>query len=512
MTTTTSVRLNTGTGWANASMGYKNVPLLSPNHIQLKQSVQSYKLLGFNLNLVDLAAFAGTSERTVHNHKNEILKYWAEKSLPSKGGNHFTRDRLIEMAITGTQSLEEMFGAILGTYLKIETDILDWASSLKEVFKIGQHLTRIYRLVCNYKNAEGVPVHSGNKSARHLLESEIQLDRLFVRSKGYVPGLRSKRWRATDLLKQFVEININNLLEVISKFDVWEGGYSSTHMFPKTAAKSALNNIYNNTSNIIRVKVATLIDFELNSIFSLLVRAVKIKKGEIFVPIIHESSRDESLGRSYNIFSRLRSKERLKLGYLSYDMNAALQSISLQLIKATYEEFPTLWAYTHDKEHKSRKRLEVAQALNIDVVTVKEKLTAFANGSVSGTKLHDYYELFQEESDRLRRAVLRHVSQTEPDVLERAIEQSKRGLPEELDWSDVESQETTKEMRDKASVFFFVWTWYERKIRQAMLTILTDGIELHDAVYSKMNIPVETVQDVIRERTGFDIIIEKEIP
>lgn len=494
--------------------GYSNnVSPTNPKMVALRQATLSYRLLGFNLNLVEIAALAGISEGTAHNHKNEILSYWSERSLPFKGISQFTWDRLMDPALTGAQSLEEIFGAILGMYLKVETDILDCASTLKEVYKFGLHLTKIYRLVCNYKNSEGVPVYSGNRSARYLLESKIQLDRLFERSKDYVSGLRSKRWKTTDLLKQYIEVSIKKLLYAFSNSDVWECVYLYPHMFPETAVKSISNNIFNNTINkIIRVKISTLNNFKLNSIFSLLVGAVKIMKGEIFVPIVHESSSDESLGRSYNVFCRLKSTERLGLGYISYDMNAALQSISLQLIQATYEEYPTLWSYTHDKEYKRRKRFEVAQNLNIDERTVKKRLTAFANGSVSDIKLHDYYKAFQEESDRLRKAVLKHINQTEPDVLERAKEQSKRELPEELDWSDMDSKETLTEMRNKASVFFFVWTWYERKIRQAMLTVLTDGIELHDAVYSKMDIPAVTIQEVIRELTGFEIIIDKEMP
>jgi hypothetical protein len=296
---------------------------------------------------------------------------------------------------------------------------------------------------------------------------------------------------------------MKKLLDVFSNLSVCDCAYSSPHMSPQTTAK----NVYSN--NIIYIHIDSIRTFELNSVFSLLVRAVKVTKDGFFVSIEHEASGNESFGRSYNVFCRLRSKERLDLGYISYDMNAALQSICLHLIQAKPKDYSVLLAYTCDKEHKRKMRLEVAQALNIAEDTVKEKLTAFANGSVSGIKLHDYYAAFQEESDRLRRAVLEHVSLRERDVLARAKEQSKRELPEELDWTDTESHETPEEMRDKASVFFFVWTWYERLIRQAMLTVLTDGIELHDAVYSKMDVSVDTVQDAIRSLTGFGIIIEK---
>jgi len=60
------------------------------------------------------------------------------------------------------------------------------------------------------------------------------------------------------------------------------------------------------------------------------------RDGQILVPIKHESKKTEEFyGRSYNVFCTLRSKERLELGYIGYDMSAAMQSISLQLIKAT---------------------------------------------------------------------------------------------------------------------------------------------------------------------------------
>jgi hypothetical protein len=263
---------------------------------------------------------------------------------------------------------------------------------------------------------------------------------------------------------------------------------------------------------ILIAKISIVKQFDPKSQFSLLTQAFKFTKDEIHVPIKHKAKVNENWGRTYNVFCSLHSHERLALGYISYDMNAALQSISLQLIKATREDYPTLWDYTHDKAYKKQIRAKIAQALGIEVGDVKAKLTAFANGSTRGVTLHPYYKLFQEESERLRRAVLKYVSETEPEVLERATEQSKRELPEELDWSDTESQETTEDMRDRASVFFFVWTWYERKIREAMLEELEDGIEVHDAVYSKQDIPAETIQNTIRDFTGFNIIIDKEMP
>jgi hypothetical protein len=187
-----------------------------------------------------------------------------------------------------------------------------------------------------------------------------------------------------------------------------------------------------------------------------------------------------------------------------------MQSISLQLIKATKADYPMLWDYTHDKEYKKRIRAEIAQALGIGVDEVKAKLTAYANGSITEIGLHDHYKTFQKESDKLRRAVLKYVSENEPKVLKKAIEQSKRELPDELDWSDTERQETPDEMRNTSSVFFFVWTWYERQVRQAMLDALGYGIEVHDAVYSERDIDPKLIEKEIYDQTRFTITIEKE--
>ena len=64
-------------------------------------------------------------------------------------------------------------------------------------------------------------------------------------------------------------------------------------------------------------------------------------------------------------------------------------------------------------------------------------------------------------------------------------------------------------LRNKSSVFFFVWTYYEMLIRKAMLECLPDGIEVHDAVYSKMDVDIQEIEAVIFRCSGFKVIIDK---
>lgn len=45
-------------------------------------------------------------------------------------------------------------------------------------------------------------------------------------------------------------------------------------------------------------------------------------------------------------------------------------------------------------------------------------------------------------------------------------------------------------------------------IRKSMLKLLLDGIEVPDAVYSKMNIDTKIIEDTILEKRGLIIIID----
>ena len=63
-------------------------------------------------------------------------------------------------------------------------------------------------------------------------------------------------------------------------------------------------------------------------------------------------------------------------------------------------------------------------------------------------------------------------------------------------------------LRNKPSVLLFVWTYYERLIRKAMLECLPDGIKVHDAVYSEMDANAKKIETVIFEHMRFKVIID----
>ncbi len=444
----------------------------------------------------EIALLAKVPKRSMHDYG--VRDYWViNKDIASDEDIQAVRDRAINIGISKANNAEKMLGVVLGTHLKVETNILADILTFQEAWKIGTAIVKLYRQTCNYKN-NPVPIHSTEENSRFILRRlKNTCHMLFQRSKTYKVQKIAKFWQPTPLLDRYISQCTNTFL-------LFQSQDGKRPLGPHMFAKNNVKHVY--------IGINEIKNFEINSIFHLLMSTVEITGDTLIVAIRNESCTDEALGRSYNVFCRIRSAERLRLGYFAYDMNAALQSISLQLIKASQDDFPMLWKYTHDKEYKKSIRSEIAKDLKTDISEVKERLTAFANGSARWKSVHRHYKAFHEESDRLRREVLKYVAENEPEVLKRATAQSKKSLPEELDWLDTESKEISNEARAKASVFFFVWTWYERQIRQAMLTVLTDGIELHDAVYSKKNMDANIIEKAVYEITGFDIIIDVESP
>ena len=505
---------------------------------RLRQTVQGFRLVKLDPIVTEIALIADVVRGTVINKSKIVDELWDKESDTPEEDKNYILEKGIEIGISKVSkqakpTSEHVYGVILGMYLKVETNLLDDVKSLKRVWTTGEYITNIHSTVCSYKDKKCAPIHSDeNKHAKYLLDvrnmNKDSLDELFQRTSYFIINKETKEWSSTKLLKKYIEVCNDMLFDIPNnnpqsfpyklreKCTIWASAQNNpdkTKVTKTPPLKLDLNYIY----DMLMAKKSIVKQFTPNSRFMLLAHSVNPTEEELHIPIRHKGKHSEYLGRAYNVFCSIRSRERRKLGYYAYDMSAAMQSICLHLIKAKEEDYPMLWKYAKDKAYKNRIRTEIAQSLKVDVnEVVKKTLTAFANGLVYGKDKHPHYKVFQEESVRLRRAVMKYVRMNDPDVIVKAKEQSRKAkdLPDELDyWLDTESKETSQIAKARSSVFFFVWTHYERKIRQAMMELFyEDGIEVHDAVYSKENVPVETVQDTIREFTGYEIGIEKEMP
>jgi len=183
---------------ATKKRGCSNISPLSYTQEKLRQAVQGCKLLKLKCNLAEIASVSGIAKRTAQHHKEAIQGYWSEDSIFPDKDKDFIRERIIELGIQNVlkskePNIEEIFGIILGIYLKAETSLLDKTESLKEIRTIGRHIARVYKRVCDYKESKGgVPVHSDYQPAKYFLHqkniAKKNLDKLFVRSRDYVSG------------------------------------------------------------------------------------------------------------------------------------------------------------------------------------------------------------------------------------------------------------------------------------------------------------------------------------
>ena len=307
------------------------------------------------------------SRKDFQNRREEITKYWAGESLTPDEDKKFLLKKIIELGRdkvlrSDEPTTEHVVGTILGCHLRVETDILDKSESLIKTWTAGRYIAKIHSMVCCYKikdkNKKGAPIHSAkNPYAKYLLHSrnvnKSGLDKLFYRSDRYLKDKYCRWWSSTDLLNKYLEMINGKLLDKISKSGINEpvslvSLMSSSYMLLQKGAIQASsqadiesNNMHNNIATEAKnyyFKVDT------NYIYTMLIAPISVimqfepicriiltnqmtgyTKDELHIPIKHKAKGSEYLGRTYNVFCSIHSHERHKLGYIGYDMSAAMQ-------------------------------------------------------------------------------------------------------------------------------------------------------------------------------------------
>jgi hypothetical protein len=102
------------------------------------------------------------------------------------------------------------------------------------------------------------------------------VNELFIRSDSYLTNKYSKRWLATELLREYISITINKFLDLISNNPfLFKPLFPHLYMSPSDGTKSPSKNDYlriytYNIYTILQVPINILKGFEINSVFSLL--------------------------------------------------------------------------------------------------------------------------------------------------------------------------------------------------------------------------------------------------
>ena len=477
--------------------------------------------------IADIAKIAGLSRQSIHNAKSQFSSYLATSPESTQEDYDVVDQQLLSIYVDHalvSSSEDRLFaqvtGAVAGYVLRHKSNLVNDALTIKKIVTLGQHYLSLICQVTARKYNVGTPIHSQGKAAKYLLTelggSEL-VDALFTRTDSYIKGTRSKLWSMSSEGLEVNELIKHYTIKLIDKYlKDWRERQAGLGMCSEKSVNFKVTSELpeNRFVNVSLSKIGTL---SVPSFLQVMgVAEPSISEGYLSVPLRNLANIDPSKGRTYNIFTRLRSEERKALGFKNYDISGGLQIICFNVLSKysadKYKDFddltakfPLIFQYGFDPEAKSSIRNEISEDLDISVEEVKRLLTAYSNGSQKkvgdSKKLQDFFD----QSDLLRREVLSVVKGCLPELLESAMLQSKQSFPEDYDWQSIEKEKSSKEARGEASVFFFVWTFFEKEIRDAMLTILIDGIPLHDAVYSRLDVKYELLEEVIFKETGFQL-------
>lgn len=490
-------------------------------NLQKVIKVLKYRGVIESTNNQELARLSGLVPKTITRSKEEIKAYTLTAPEPTDNELLSIDKKLIEnyieMATTNTNNSKyyyaNILGAIAGYVLRQETDLINKVQQPLKVINIGIAFMNLASQITSKKNTkQGRPIHSRSKYVKYLLDVSNELafiDKLFVRSSNYRSGMYSKNWRLSTVAEDIIKEVVDKTIQWIGSTNVpvspaHIGGYICSG---KSGTSSPI------PPQCFSVGIRHLSTLSLTSLLHILnYSEPSTTNGFINVTLENLSSTDATVGRDYNIFTRLRSTERKQLDYINYDISGGIQAISFGILLKfssdpnTFEKYPMLFEYASDQYYKKKLRSTISTTLGISTDDVKSLLTAYANGSTKDSDKDPNLQQFAEESDLLRKEVIAVTAQHHPDILKLAQDQSKREFPEDLDWMAVE-EEDPQISRDKSSVYFFIWTYYEKQIRDAMLSVVSDGIPVHDAIYSKQQIPCSVFEQAVLDQTGFEVKI-----
>ena len=410
-------------------------------------------------------------------------------SLPTKKEEVQTIERIASSL--GLPLVDETSLEIIGSSIQIknllnglalmalrEYGILKSTHRYDKQQSMAEHFLGFYILATTGKGS----VNNNNIHRKYFYEDDNSkvINQLIAANSSYQVGVNSMCFRPTELANDVVD----KMLEYFKMVDFKE----SELEFDRTRHFHLPHNIIDN------IKTRDLVVLFNN--------AVAYKDGNFYISL---AKNDSLTDRVYSTFTSISSDTRNKLGYTNYDIGAALQTITLQLLDDdTRDLFPLHQELVKDKNSF---RAKVMNETGESLEWVKEQLSSLDNKEnykSTSTTLLAYFE----ESKILRKKVLQKVLENDSAVYEKAYTRAKDIYKKEWDGDTHEYKYVPTEEKKESSVFFFVWTQYERKIRESMKIPFADKdtiIDVHDAIYSKEAVAIVDIEKAVLDKTQFEV-------
>ena len=330
-------------------------------------------------------------------------------------------------------------------------------------------------------------LHSKNVHLEYLFKQDRQFTftQLFERYDRYINGIQSYKYRLTPLMYAVLADAINIFIQL----------------------ELELSKVPARESDII-MTAEMLTDINPRDIFILLNHLCGIDEEGNY--IIRNEIVDRQKSRVYSLMTSIKSDTREKLGYINYDISACMQTIVSHFVDMS--RYPRHQALIDDKRVF---RQSLADALNVDTDKVKEMLAAADNGSkhVRLSERSETLRAYIIEAENMVDEFMAYMKEHNPDLIVNATSYAKHEM-EIVRWEKKKGYTKEQPVFDrgelnKYSLFFFVWTQIEREIRYAMMSCFHGFVhEVHDAVYSKEELPLELLEQAVLDKTGMVVKIE----
>ena len=355
--------------------------------------------------------------------------------------------------------------------------------ALKKRIRYGEVILSLYVLVSSGSGR----ISSKNSNIRFLNEQDtLQLkSKLFnlsdEKEKKYQAGVFSMKYIPTKM----VESIFDNCIELLKSLDF-------------------VNNDIEAEDLDFTVSIEKLHEIRTRDIMLILNDCIGYNNAFIIRPILQ----DEQNSRVYSVFTSISSETRKLLGYTNYDIGSALQTICLQLVE-NQNLYPLHQELMRDKKAFRQK---VADETGQDLPWVKTELSKIDNLDKVPKRYANYPTLqaYFKESLPMRKEI---IDNAEPAIKEIAYSHAKPKW-EKGDWNEEKKEYNwTWSTKKESSVFFFIWTQWERQIRHAMMECFTNPQachQVHDAVYSREDIAPRVIEAKVFDKTEFKVTISKD--
>jgi hypothetical protein len=251
----------------------------------------------------------------------------------------------VDIALTSGLSgrhFVQITGAVAGFVLRHETNLINNIQTPKKVVRVGQAYLNVMTQIEARKDGKGTPINSQNKDARYLLtelNNSTLVKALFSRSNIYRTDAYSKSWKLThraSLLNQSIK---DRTIKLIESYNATQGKFT---LLPLRIPPSICSGKYVNQvpgfnlpveARSFNLPIRQLATLSVQSFLQIMNIAQPSRfPSLITIPLANLTNVDPSKGRTYNIFTRLRSSERKALGYYNYDISGGLQIISFNIL------------------------------------------------------------------------------------------------------------------------------------------------------------------------------------